>query len=91
MNITELAKRVATGQSLDKGQAHKVIEATLKAVVEAAKDGTEIRINGFGSFKAQERAEREGRNPANGEAMTLAPSRKLAFSPAKAVKIALNG
>ena len=91
MNITELAERVATEQDLDKAQARKVIEATLKAVVDAAKDGDEVKIGGFGSFKAQERAEREGRNPATGEAMTLAARRKLAFSPAKAVKIALNG
>ena len=90
MNITELAERVATEQSLDKAQARKVIEATLKAVVEAAKDGAEVSLNGFGKFRVQERPEREGRNPATGEAMTLAPSRKLAFSPAKAVKAALN-
>ena len=52
MNITELAERVATEQDLDKAQARKVIETTLKAVVEAAKDGTEVSLNGFGKFKA---------------------------------------
>ncbi len=90
MNITELAERVATEQSLDKAQARKVIEAALKAVVEAAKDGAEVSLPGFGKFKVQDRPEREGRNPATGAAMTLAASRKLAFSPAKAVKDALN-
>jgi len=90
MNITELADRIATEQSLDKGQARKVIEATLKAVVDAAKDGAEVSLPGFGKFKAQDRPEREGRNPATGAAMTVAASRKLAFSPAKAVKDALN-
>jgi len=91
MNITELADRIATEQSLDKGQARKVIEATLKAVVEAAKDGAEVSLPGFGKFKVQDRPEREGRNPATGAAMTLAASRKLTFSSAKAVKDALNG
>jgi len=95
MNITELADWIATEQSLDKGRARKVIEATLKAVVEAvveaAKDGAEVSLAGFGKFKVQDRPEREGRNPATGAAMTLAASRKLAFSPAKAVKDALNG
>jgi len=90
MNITELAERVATEQSLDKAQARKVIEAA-KAVVEAAKGGAEVTLPGFGKFKVQDRPEREGRNPATGAAMTLAASRKLAFSPAKAVKDALNG
>jgi len=90
MNITELAERVATEQSLDKAQARKVIEAALKAVVDAAKGGAEVTLPGFGKFKVQDRPEREGRNPATGAAMTLAASRKLAFSPAKAVKDALN-
>jgi len=90
MNITDLADRIATEQSLDKSQARKVIEATLKAVVAAAKDGAEVSLPGFGKFKVQDRPEREGRNPATGAAMTVAASRKLAFSPAKAVKDALN-
>ncbi len=91
MNIVELAERVAAEQDLDKTQARKVIEATLKVVVDAAKGGAEVALPGFGKFKVQDRPEREGRNPATGEAMTLAPSRKLAFSPAKALKTALNG
>jgi DNA-binding protein HU-beta len=91
MNITELAERVATKQSLDKGQTRKVIEAALQAVVEAAKNGDEVSLPAFGKFKVQDRPEREGRHPATGEAITLAPNRKLAFSPAKAVKDALNG
>ena len=34
--------------------------------------------------------EREGRNPANGEKIKIAASKKLSFSPAKAVKDVLN-
>ena len=90
MNIAELADRVATEQSLDKSQARKVIEAALKVVVEAARDGAEVTLPGFGKFKVQDRPEREGRYPATGAAMTLAASRKLNFLPAKAVKDALN-
>jgi len=33
---------------------------------------------------------REGRNPATGEAMKIAASKKLTFTPAKAIKDALN-
>ena len=91
MNIVEMAEQIATKHSLDKSQARKVIEATLKAVVDAAKDGAEVSLSGFGKFRVQDRPEREGRNPATGAAMTVAASRKLNFSPAKAVKDALNG
>jgi len=38
----------------------------------------------------QDRPERQGRNPATGEAITIAASRKLAFTPAKQLRDALN-
>ena len=90
MNVTELTERVAAQQGLDKGQARKVIDAVLKTVVEVAKDGAEVSLPGFGKFKVQDRPERQGRNPTTGAAITVAASRKLAFTPAKAVKDALN-
>lgn len=76
---------------MDKKLTKGVIEAALKAVVEAAKGGADVNLAGFGRFKVQDRPERERRNPATDEAMTIAASRKLAFTPAKAVKDALNG
>ncbi len=51
MNITELAEQVATAHELDKAQTRKVIEAALKAVVDAAKGGAEVTLPGFGKFK----------------------------------------
>ncbi len=50
MNITELAAQVAATQSMDKNQTRKVVEATLKAVVEAAAGGAEMSVPGFGKF-----------------------------------------
>ena len=56
----------------------------------AAADGEEISLAGFGKFKVKATPEREGRNPANGEKITIAASKKITFAPAKAVKDALN-
>ena len=63
MNIAELAERVATEQSLDKAQTRKVIEAALKAVVDAAKGGAEVTLPGFGKFKVQDRPGARGAQP----------------------------
>jgi DNA-binding protein HU-beta len=49
-----------------------------------------VSLSGFGKFKVKDNPAREGRNPANGETIQIAASRKLAFVPAKAVKDALN-
>ena len=58
---------------------------------DAAAKGEEISLNGFGKFKVKASAEREGRNPSTGATITIAASKKLSFTPAKAVKDKLNG
>ena len=50
-----------------------------------------MSLPGFGKFKVKETPEREGRNPASGERIKIAASKKLTFSPAKPVKDLLNG
>ncbi|WP_449263660.1 HU family DNA-binding protein [Escherichia coli] len=41
---------------------------------------------GFGKFAVKDRPERQGRNPATGEAMTIAASKKVSFTAAKGLK-----
>ncbi len=54
------------------------------------KDGQEVRLPGFGTFKVSKRAERKARNPQTGAEMTLPASRVPKFTAAKALKEALN-
>ena len=49
-----------------------------------------MALNGFGRFKVTERAARQGRNPATGETIQIAASRKLGFAAAKSVRDQLN-
>lgn len=91
MNTTELADRVAAERGMTKAEAKQTVESVLKAIVDTAKSGAEVSLSGFGKFKVQNKPAREGRNPATGETMKIAASRKLSFVPAKAVKDALNG
>ena len=91
MNTSELADSVAAAANLTKADARKVVDAVFAAIADAAAKGEEVSLNAFGKFKVKQTAAREGRNPATGEAMQIAASRKLAFAPAKAVKDKLNG
>lgn len=88
--INDIAAKVAEENGLTKGQAKSAVEAVFKAVTDAAIVGEETSIPGFGKFKVKETAEREGRNPSTGATVTIAASKKLTFTPAKAVKDALN-
>ena len=90
MNTAELADHIAAGHSLNKSQAKQVVEAVFAAIVVAATKGDEVSVPGFGQFKVTSRDARQGRNPATGETIQIAASKKLGFAPAKQVKDALN-
>lgn len=91
MNNSELADKLATDNDITKADAKKLVDGVFAAIGDAAAKGEEISLNGFGKFKVKDSPEREGRNPATGEAMTIKASKKLTFTPAKAVKDKLNG
>lgn len=91
MNSAELADKVAAERNLSKADARAVVDAVFGAIVDAVNAGDDVSINGVGKFVLKETAEREGRNPATGEAMTIKAQRKISFAAAKAVKDKLNG
>lgn len=86
-----IADKLASEQNLTKAQAKAIVESVFSQIAEAAKAGAETSIPSFGKFKVKETPEREGRNPATGAAIKIAASKKLTFTPGKAVKDALNG
>ena len=91
MNTSELAAKIAEANEISKAKAQTVLDSVLKSILNAAATGEEVSLAGFGKFKVKDSPEREGRNPANGEKIKIAASKKLSFVPAKAVKDALNG
>ncbi|MEN7537295.1 HU family DNA-binding protein [Aurantiacibacter flavus] len=91
MTNADLAEQLAEAYGLTKADARKYVDNVFGAIVDAATKGEEVALNGFGKFKVKESAARKGRNPATGETIQIAASKKLAFSPAKAVKDKLNG
>lgn len=91
MNSNDLAEHVAGLASVSKSDARKIVDGVFAALTDAAAKGEEVSINGFGKFKVKESPARDGRNPATGEPMKIAASKKLGFSAAKAVKDRLNG
>lgn len=91
MNNTELAEAVATDHGLTKADARKYVDGVFAAIASAAAKGDEISLSGFGKFKVKDQPAREGRNPSTGATIQIAASKKLTFTPAKAVKDQLNG
>ena len=91
MNNTDLAEKLAAETGSSKVEARKAVDTVFAAIAEAAAQGEEISLNGFGKFKVKDTPARDGRNPSTGEAIKIAASKKLSFTPAIAVKDRLNG
>ncbi len=91
MNNSDIADIIATGHGVSKADARRLVDDVFAAIVAAATKGDEVSLNGFGKFKIKESAARDGRNPATGETIKIAASKKLGFSPAKGVRERLNG
>lgn len=87
----EIADKIASEHNLTKAQAKTIVESVFSQIAEAAKAGAETSIPSFGKFKVKDTPEREGRNPASGATIKIAAAKKLAFTPGKALKDALNG
>jgi DNA-binding protein HU-beta len=86
MNISELTKGVAEATGTSDADAKKAITAVFDQIASAAAKGDEVAIPNFGKFAVKDRPERQGRNPSTGEAITIAASKKVAFTPAKGLK-----
>jgi DNA-binding protein HU-beta len=91
MNNAVIAEQIAEAHGLNKTEARQLVDAVFTALIDAAANGNEVSITGFGKFKVKDSPAREGRNPATGAVLQIAASKKLGFSAAKAVKDKLNG
>lgn len=87
----DIADKIATEQNLTKAQAKTIVDSVFRQIAETAKAGAETNVPGFGKFKVRDMPEREARNPSTGATIKVAASKKLTFTPAKAMKDALNG
>jgi DNA-binding protein HU-beta len=90
MNKTELVQSLAAATEQSQAAASRSLDALIKIVSDELAKGGEVVIPGFGSFKRGERAERSGRNPRTGEALTIAASTTVKFIPGATLKGAVN-
>lgn len=91
MNLDDLATHLSGEHDLPKAKVKRLLDAAFTAIGETVARGEEVSLPGFGKFKAADRPAREGRNPATGETIQIAASRKASFAPAKVLKDKLAG
>ncbi|WP_323790108.1 HU family DNA-binding protein [Thalassovita sp.] len=87
---TELIAAIAAATDTTKTEAQTFLDAFKAVTTTALHEGKEVQIASFGTLKPKNRAARMGRNPATGESIQIAASTGVSFTPAKALKDALN-
>ena len=83
MNTSDLAKKIASTTELSEAGDNPGL---VQRIADAAGRGEETSIPGFGKFSVKDRPARQGRNPATGQPMEIAASKKVSFTPAKGLK-----
>ena len=76
---------------ISKADVEAVSDALWETIRNELTDGNVVPVTGFGIFEPKESAERTGRNPQSGEAITIAASKSVRFKLAAPFKTQLNG
>ena len=80
---------MAEGHDLPKKVAEAVLADLVTLAAKHLTRGNKIRLTGLGILEVRARPARMGRNPATGESINIAASKKIAFRAAKELKEAV--
>ena len=90
MNKAELIAKIAEESKLTKKAAEAALDAFVKSVQGALKDGEKVQLVGFGTFEVRQRAARKGRNPQTKAEIKIPASKAPVFKAGKALKELVN-
>ena len=85
----ELVERVAELTGYPKTQVAMTFDLLFELLSESLSSGDKVTVPNFGTFVVSERPARTGRNPATGEAISIAASRSVRFKVSMNLKDAL--
>ena len=89
MNKGDLVKEVAK-VAKSKKEAQASLDCMISSITKALKNGEDVTLTGFGTFKVVKRKARKGRNPRTGEAIKIKASKAPKFTAGKALKAAIK-
>lgn len=90
MTKADIAEKILAGTGLSKKESVELMEAVFSIMKATLESGETLKISGFGSFIVKQKADRRGRNPQTGEAITIEARRILSFKPSTLLRQAIN-
>jgi DNA-binding protein HU-beta len=89
ITLRQIAAALAESHDLPKKRAEAMLGGLVTMATQHLQKGDKIRLTGLGILQVRARPARIGRNPATGESIKIAASKKIAFRPAKELKEAV--
>ena len=86
MTKADIVDVIASATGLTKVETEAVVDGFISTVIDAMKEGKNIEIRGFGSFKVKKRKGRVARNPRTGEQVMVDEHFVPIFKVSKDVK-----
>ncbi len=90
-SLNELVGALAEKAGVTKLQAKSILEAHAELLIEELKQNGSVQLAGIGKLKLGQRAERQGRNPSTGEAITIKAAKTVKLAGGKKFKDSFNG
>lgn len=90
MNKKELIAAVAEKSGVQKKEVELVVKAAIDEIIDAVAKKEPVRLLGFGTFVARDRAKRKVKNPANGKTINVPACVRPAFKAGASFKEAVN-
>jgi DNA-binding protein HU-beta len=86
----DIVEKIASGTGLTKVETEAVVDGFINTVIDAMKEGRNIEIRGFGSFKIKKRKSRMARNPRTGAQVMVDEHYVPIFKVSKEMKQVVN-
>jgi DNA-binding protein HU-beta len=86
MNKNELIEELSDKTGFTKSDTQKFLNAYIESIQKALRNGNEVQLVGFGTFKVTDRKARTGRNPQTGKELQIPAKKVPSFRPGKALK-----
>ena len=90
VNKAEVVEALSKEQSLSIEEAGRIVETILYAMSDALSRGDSIQLRGLGTFHVKQYESYTGRNPKNGDRVSVKSKKSPVFKVGKELKKAVN-
>lgn len=90
MTKLEFAERIGKATGFSPLRARVTVDLVFDEIAKALKNGEDVALIGFGTFRVARRAARIGRNPKTGEKLRIAARKVVVFKQGSDLKATLK-